>query len=375
MSSAGPTAVGSELAMISPAKLRAMEAALGDQRVLTAYASAFSDDPAKRTVWRTDLRRSLADLRRWLADSPHEEREQFNTSTAALDSLLQTVPDGLGAPGLVAFVTGDGVREAWLTPVSMPTIAVWSSGPCIAPLARAIKEARPVILAVTDAKRTTIYRYRGRNIEKIQEVRAFNRLGPPLRLGKPPRAGFNPGTRGRTGREATQRARLHGHQRMARRVAAEILEHAGRRGWIVVAGETKARTILAAELETIAAGRLAVLSSPGRGAGDAELARLARRGASRLREAANARRVERLIASPASTVVGANETARALAEKRVRELLFTKSFLDTSLADAEDAIRSALSQGAAVEEVTGRPARRLDNLGGIAARLRYPQSA
>jgi hypothetical protein len=375
MSPAGRAAIGSEFAMISPAKLRAMEDAIGDQRVLTAYASAFSDDPAKRTVWRMDLRRSLADLRRWLADSPHEEREQFNASAAALDALLQTVPDGLGAPGLVAFVTGDGVREAWLTPVSMPTVAVWSTGPCIAPLARAIKEARPVILAVTDAKRTDIYRYRGRNLRKIQQVRAFNRLGPPLRLGNPPRTGFNPGTRGRTGREAMQRARLHGHQRMARSVAAEILEQAGQRGWIVVAGETKARTLLAAALESAAPDRLAVLGSPSRDAGDAELARLARRGASKLRETANSHRVERLVASPGSSAIGASETARALAEKRVRELLFTKSFLDASLADAEDAIRAALSQGAAVEEVTGRPARRLDRLGGIAARLRYPQSA
>jgi hypothetical protein len=41
------------------------------------------------------------------------------------------------------------------------------------------------------------------------------------------------------------------------------------------------------------------------------------------------------------------------------------------MADAEEAVRQALDQGASVEQVAGEAAEKLDEHGGVAARLRY----
>lgn len=372
------TSQAPSVATITQEELRAVEARLRQQRVLTVYVSSESGDPAMRSTWRTDLRRSLADIRTWLADSPHEEREGYRAAAAAVTGMLREIRPGLGAAGMVVFATAAGVQETGFLAVAMPTVAVWSSGPCIAPLVRAMKEARSVILAVTDARRTRLYRYRNGAVERLGEVRAFTRLGPPLKLGQPASPGFHAGTQGRTGRDAMQRARMEGQRRMLQSVTTEIREHAGGDAWVVVAGETRSRTMLAAELMPALENRVAVVNSPGRQATDAGLARIARRGASQLREAANLRLLEELSADQGrtrSSVIGHVETERALSEGAVRELLFTHSFLSNHLADTEAAIRSALSQGALVEEVSGAPAARLDELGGIAARLRYSKQA
>ena len=69
--------------------------------------------------------------------------------------------------------------------------------------------------------------------------------------------------------------------------------------------------------------------------------------------------------------LGSVSTRRALSEKRVRELYLTHRYREDQPVDAETAVRLALAQGAQVEEVSRTAAERLDQLGGIAARLRY----
>jgi hypothetical protein len=55
----------------------------------------------------------------------------------------------------------------------------------------------------------------------------------------------------------------------------------------------------------------------------------------------------------------------------VHELLVTHTYLDNHAADAEEAVRAAFDQGAAVEEISGRAAELLDAKGGIGAELRF----
>jgi hypothetical protein len=55
----------------------------------------------------------------------------------------------------------------------------------------------------------------------------------------------------------------------------------------------------------------------------------------------------------------------------VRELYLTGRYLEEHMADAEDAVRQALDQGAEVEQVSIDAAAQLDAHGGLAARLRY----
>jgi hypothetical protein len=53
------------------------------------------------------------------------------------------------------------------------------------------------------------------------------------------------------------------------------------------------------------------------------------------------------------------------------ELYVTERYVRDHISEAEDAVGAALARGAVVEEVTRGVASRLDEHGGIGARLRY----
>jgi hypothetical protein len=111
------------------------------------------DDPASRLVWRIELDRSLRDLRRWLVGSSHEERETFERCVERLEEVLAPFPRGTRSPGWAAFIVNGVVRHAEALPVEMPTMVIWSTGMCVAPYIRALKETRPVMVALIDARR------------------------------------------------------------------------------------------------------------------------------------------------------------------------------------------------------------------------------
>src|SRR5450756_672943 len=69
--------------------------------------------------------------------------------------------------------------------------------------------------------------------------------------------------------------------------------------------------------------------------------------------------------------LGPTATRETLDQRRVRDLFLTHRYLENHAAEAEDAVRSAIDQGAMVEEVSGAAAEQLDAHGGMAARLRY----
>ena len=109
-------------------------------------------------------------------------------------------------------------------------------------------------------------------------------------------------------------------------------------------------------------------------ASEAEIADIARKGASTLRSAFNARRVEELAGLAAAhglSVVGPDDTRVALARASVRELYLTHPYIQEHASEAEEAIRSAFDQDASIEEVSGKAAAVLEEHGGIAAGLRF----
>ena len=129
--------------MLTYRQLVALERSLRDARVLSVYLHGAADDPATRHVWRTDLERSLRDLRRWLAGSSHEEREAFERSVELLHTLIAPYAAGLPSPGWAGFISDGMVRDAERLPVPMPTMAIWSTGMCVAPYIRALRVTRP----------------------------------------------------------------------------------------------------------------------------------------------------------------------------------------------------------------------------------------
>ena len=93
-----------------------------------------------------------------------------------------------------------------------------------------------------------------------------------------------------------------------------------------------------------------------------------------LRDEVDLRRIAEIIdngAPDGGGSLGPDATRVSLEQLRVRELYMTRRYVDEHAAEAEDAVRAALDQGASVEQVSGAVAARLDEYGGVAARLRY----
>lgn len=364
--------------MLTHTQLVALHRALSNRRVLSIYLDGSESDPAMQRSWRVQLDHSLEDLRRWLEDSSHAEREEFAQCVRRLDTAVAGFSAGIGAPGWAAFITADRIHDAQPLPAPTPTVAVWSTGPHVAPYMRALKECRPVIIIVADARRASIYRYRLGKADRVDVIHAHHIVDQPEHMGAPPRQGFHTGTRGSTGRDAAQRSLLQGRDRMIAEAADRARELAGGDGWILIGGIKRVAARLAQLLETLAPNRVTQLGSLDVHASDADIAQIARSGASELRDMVDDRRIAEILELAGAHglgAVGPEEARLALEQSSVRDLYVTHRYLEDHAAGAEEAIRAALDQDASVEEVSGRAAERLNQHGGMAARLRFRANA
>jgi hypothetical protein len=360
--------------MLTLQELASLSRTLEHERVLTVYLDGSISDPAARRAWRVELDHALDDLRRWLEGSTHEERERFRRDIATLERELAPMNGAVGAPGWVAFIVNGEVRAAERLAAPTPTIAVWSTGPCIAPYMRVLKETRPAVVIVADARRADLYRYHLGALERLEALRAQVTVEPPSHMGAAPAAGFHTGTRGETGREAAQRSQLEGTRDLLSRAATLAIAAAGPEGWILLGGIPEVTTRLLHLIEPLRPTRASLLPKLDVHAPESEIARAARECAAQLREAADLRQIDEMLDSGQAAglaTLGPAETRAALADGRVRELFFSERYVLEHAADAELAVRSALAQHAVVEQVSREAAQRLDEHGGMAARLRY----
>jgi len=358
----------------SLAQLIELERSLRGVRVLSVYLDGTVTDLAKQRTWRLHLAHCLDDLRKWIAGSSHAEREEFEHCVRLLDEQLLGFTQNIGAPGWAGFITADGVREASLIPVPMPTQAVWSTGMNVAPYMRALKETRPVAIALVDSARADVYRYCLGELEPVESIRAHHTVMQPSHMGNAPRPGFHRGTSGSAGRDQAQRSLLEGTNRMLAEAVEVLLRVVGRDGWIVTGGIPQVSGHLVERLSARAAGRVTGVESLDIHSSAAEVAEAARAAASTLRNAADAAQVAEIADRGEANDLGAlgpAATRQALDESRVRELYVTHRFLTDHGADATNAVRDAIDQGATVEEVSGGAAEQLDAHGGMAARFRY----
>ena len=359
--------------MMNTTQLVALERSLRDRRVLSVYLDGTAKDPASKRMWRVHLDHSLSDLRAWLADSPHAERDEFAQCLHLLERELAAFTGNVGAPGWAAFITADRVHDASLLPVAMPTQASWSTGACVAPYLRALKELRPVAVVLADSTRADLYRYHLGALEHIETVRAHHTVMPPSHMGDAPRSGYHSGTRGATGHDEAQRSLLEGTNRMLAEAAEHVIRLAGPDGWLVTGGIPHVSGQLAERLASRAPERVLAVSLDIH-ASDADLVAAAQAAASTLRNARDGARIAEILDRGEARglgTVGPAATRATLEQGRVRELYLTRSYLENHAVEAETAVRSAMHQRAWVEEVSGIAAERLDAHGGMAARLRY----
>lgn len=362
--------------MLSQQQLRALLQELVDEPVLSVYIDGASGDPGNREGWRLVLSNALRDLRGSVAGLSHAERAELDHSIALLDARLESLREVPPVPGWVAFITASGVRHAAWLPAQTPTRVSWTEGPRIAPYVRALKEHRPVIVAILSTRQGRLYRYeRGRlvHLDTIP-VQAETRARTP-RPGSAPHHAHGPGARGQTGADAAQRVLDEGLARMVRAVAERIVREAGDDGWIVIGGAPKAAAMAARALPTSVSARVAVSSALPVRASANVIHEEAAQQASALRRAQALRRIETVAeewGADERGTMGLEATLRALGERSVEELLVSTRFLAEHTDDAERAVRAAIGQGALIEVVSGEAADRLDEgAGGIAAQLRF----
>jgi hypothetical protein len=257
-------------------------------------------------------------------------------------------------------------------------MAVWSTGPSVASYIRALKQTRPVVVIVADARKAALYRYDQGALARVHTIHAHAVAGPAVHMGDAPRIGFHAGVRGTTGSDAAQRSFLAGTNRMFKKVADEAVKLAGADGWILTGGIPHASADLVHLMAHSAPGRVAAIDSLDIHASDAEVAAAAERGASALRDAADLGKIEDIIGrsnGDGFVALGPAAARDALEQAQVRELYLTHAFIEDHGAEAEDLVRKALAQGALVEEVSREAARQLEASGGMAARLRYKRAA
>lgn len=361
--------------MLTYPDLMRLERALRGRTVLSVYVNGEATDPAERSRWRIDLRHSFDDIESWLQESPHAEREAFAECRSMALEALEQFPGGVGAPGWAGFVTVDGVHLTSRVPAPVPTMAAWSTGPCLSPYLRAIKEARPVVVAVVDARTARLFRYAERQVELVESLRAHVTVEPPAHMGRPSRTDFHTGTRGSTGTDEVQRELLAATNQMLTEAARRIAVLAGADGWIMIGGIVTVAKAALEQLTPQLRERAILATSLDVHATPAEVAARAREAASGLRNAYDLQRVDQAITAShrdgGHGVLGVVDTLRALEESRVEELYVTLTYILNHAADAEAAIRLAFTHGALVEHVSGEAAERLDRTGGIGGRLRY----
>ncbi|MEW5915170.1 MAG: hypothetical protein AB1762_02140 [Gemmatimonadota bacterium] len=352
--------------------------ALQGRTVLSVYVNWQEPDLAKRRRWRVELRHSLNDIETWLSGAPHADREAFASCRRALLERFDEMRGRFRDPGWAAFYTADGEQYAGPVAAAVPTMAVWSVGPCLTPYIRALKEAHPVMVVVADARKARVFRYAARKLEHLDTVRARTVVEHPDHMSAPPRPGFHSGTHGTSGADQAQRELRDGTAHMLNEVVSELARNGKKAQWFVLGGIPSVAADLLSRLPAELATHAARAEHLDVHATKAQIIEAARQTASALRDARDLRLVNDAVACSESNgfgVTGSVDTKRVLNQARAREVYFTEAFLANNAAAAEEIVRLALGSRAFVEHVSGAAAARLDEVGGVAARLRYTVEA
>lgn len=359
--------------MLNHDELSRLEQALRDRMVLTIYVNGDVTDVAARAQWRTELRNALDAIESSLAGSTHAEREDFSATRELALKKIDGYAPGDGSPGWMGLFTPGEVHHAGVAPVPVPTQATWSQGANLAPAIRMVKEARPVLVVVTDSTQVRIHRYVDRTISLEESFDQDAKVDQPYHSQKPLPQGFNKGQRGLPGADAAQRELRNATDLMMSEAATRISQLAGGDAWVLIGGINVVATALHGKLEKRLADRSAVVPIDVHDK-ESRLAELAREHASRLRAAEDLKRVEEVLSANAAGgtgAVGLRDIDRALFNGQVHELYLTSTFVNEHADEAVNAIRQAFDKSATVEHVSGDAADRLDAEGGIAARLRF----
>ena len=361
--------------MLTPDDLRTLQSELADVNVLSVYLDTGATDPAMRDAWRPALHNAIRETRTHIEDDG--ERAEFDRAAGFLRE-PQPSPGGTWrAHGWVAFVTPEGPRYVGDLPVTPGTRATWRKGPAVAPYLRALKQLRPVLVALVESGSARLFRYAVGSLESIEELQApgtdTERAGRPTAPSVRGTSAAAP--RGSTGSDFTSRRRRASFDRLAVSLGQRLEQLGNNDAWILIGGTREWAALAGDSLARQFTGRLLVSAALDHDASDTDIADAAKHAASELRAARGVTLVDQLVeqgGGHARAAVGVPATQRALREHAVDLLLVTPRFIGTHEREVEDFVRATLTSGAEVEVPSGAAAEHLDRAAdGIAARLRF----
>lgn len=357
--------------MLAPEQLADLYKRHRKDPVLSIYLDADQHDFAERGKWRIALKTAVSEQREKAPDAG-----RFDQAFEHLSGPLQE-SDGsfLSGRGWVGFATPEGVLHSESLPVPMPNLVRWEDGLRVAPYARALKQARPVVAVVIDSRKARVLRYRMGLLAQRDFLEADTFLGDltDVRAAKVPST--HSGIRGKTGTDAAQNFLDVERERLVGRVAEDVRGEVGHEGLLIIGGSERTVDALARELGDFADDRRRVLHSLNFDMSDADLTEAVETAASEISEELSGRILERLVGDARSggdACLGEAETERALVEARVDTLLIADSFRRNDPDRADHFEGAAFEHGARVIEVSRKVAERLQSEGGgVGALLRY----
>ena len=151
--------------MLTSVELHRLVQELAGTRVLSVYLDTRVTDPAMRHAWRPTL---LTDLREARASITEDgERDDFDRAAVLLEEAAPAPGGVWGAPGWVAFVTAEGRRHVADLLVQPSPLVTWRDGPVVSPYLRALKQQRPVVVALVESRAARLYRYAWGELEEL----------------------------------------------------------------------------------------------------------------------------------------------------------------------------------------------------------------
>jgi hypothetical protein len=363
-----------EESMMTQSRLSEFARSFGETYALSVYLDGTTSAPGERRRWRTTLDQSLHALRASLVDKSHAEREALDRAIAHLDALLASLDGAIGQPGWVAFITAEGVRHAEGLPVGVPASTTWGPGLAIAPYVHALSADAPAVAIVVDARKAKVYRIERGAITHTETVPAHHSTPHQGHMGRAPRTGFHPGTRGGTERDQAKHALAEGSAQMYREAVRAALAAATPSAWLLVAGTKRSREDVFKRLEAVAPDRVLSLEGLDIHASQPKILAAVLAGVVVLRNARDEREVATVIEAAGDRsqgVLGPAATIHALEQGRVAALYITPRFQRVRPVQAEQAIRAAVGQHAMIREADDGAGDRVDGYGGLCARLRY----
>ena len=350
---------------------------LEDENVLSIYVDGDQHDPAQRDAWRTRLESGIAALRRQIESlDDGEQIGAFEKAWAHVARELRPLGDAfLPQRAWVAFATADGLVHAGGLSAAMPDQVHWERGVRVAPYVRALKQERPVTVAIVDSRRARLFEHVDGDIRELQSLRADTFVGDLTDVGVRKSPARTSGQRGETSSDHAQRVLEVAAERMLKDVVSTLEEHAGSQGIIVLGGNPESVRHLANAMPKRFADRVEERPSLHVEMSVPELQKEVRAAAGDLSERVHLRMVQELAdaaRSGARGSLGPEATEQALQEGRVDTLLLSRDFIREQADYADRCVGTAFAQGADVEEVSGEagePARPRGERGGCAAAL------